>query len=61
MRAPIEEAQRNVLDAAGALLAQSTAALAQSVHDAAGGAAEILLLAHAYQAATDHHLQHPPL
>ena len=45
MRAPIEEAQRNVLDAAGALLAQSTAALAQSVHDAAGGAAEILLLA----------------
>ena len=45
MRAPIGEAQRNVLDAAGALLAQSTAALAQSVHDAAGGAAEILLLA----------------
>ena len=45
MRAPIEEAQRNVLDAAGALLAQSTAALAQSVRDAAGGAAEILLLA----------------
>ena len=34
-----------MLDAAGALLAQSTAALAQSVHDAAGGAAEILLLA----------------
>ena len=25
------------------------------------GEAEILLLAHAYQAATDHHLQHPPL
>ena len=45
MRAPIEEAQRNVLDAAGALLAQSTAALAQSVRDAAGGEAEILLLA----------------
>ena len=45
MRAPIDEAQRNVLDAAGALLAQSTAALAQSVRDAAGGAAEILLLA----------------
>ena len=45
MRSPIDEAQRNVLDAAGALLAQSTAALAQSVHDAAGGAAEILLLA----------------
>ena len=45
MRAPIDEAQRNVLDAAGALLAQSTAALAQSVRDAAGGEAEILLLA----------------
>ncbi len=45
MRSPIDEAQRNVLDAAGALLAQSTAALAQSVRDAAGGAAEILLLA----------------
>ena len=25
------------------------------------GEAEILLLAHAYQAATDHHLQHPTL
>ncbi len=45
MRAPIDEAQRNVLDAAGAFLAQSTAALAQSVRDAAGGEAEILLLA----------------
>ena len=45
MRSPIDEAQRNVLDAAGALLAQSTAALAQSVRDAAGGEAEILLLA----------------
>ncbi|MEC7951757.1 MAG: DUF2460 domain-containing protein [Pseudomonadota bacterium] len=45
MRAPIDEAQRNVLDAAGALLAHSTAALAQSVRDAAGGEAEILLLA----------------
>ncbi|MBX7481465.1 DUF2460 domain-containing protein [Qipengyuania qiaonensis] len=45
MRAPLNPAQRNVLDAAGVLLAQSTAALAQSVRDAAGGTAEILLLA----------------
>ncbi len=45
MRAPLDQAQRDVLDAAGALLAQSTAALAQSVRDAAGGEAEVLLLA----------------
>ncbi|RXZ64879.1 DUF2460 domain-containing protein [Pelagerythrobacter rhizovicinus] len=45
MRAPLDEAQTALLDQAGALLAQSTAALAQAVRDAAGGEAEILLLA----------------
>ncbi|WP_338446653.1 DUF2460 domain-containing protein [Pelagerythrobacter marensis] len=45
MRAPLDSAQTALLDEAGALLAQSTAALGQAVRDAAGGAAEILLLA----------------
>ncbi|USA39025.1 DUF2460 domain-containing protein [Pelagerythrobacter marinus] len=49
MRAPLDGAQTALLDDAGALLAQSTAALGQAVRDAAGGAAgggaEILLLA----------------
>ena len=45
MRAPLDEAQKALLDAAGALLSTSTAALAQAVRDAAGGEAEVLLLA----------------
>lgn len=49
MRAPMDESQLALLDAAGAVLAQSTAALAQAVRDATlnsgGGEAEILLLA----------------
>ena len=45
MRAPLDEAQKALLDQAGALLAASTAALAQAVRDAAGGEAEVLLLA----------------
>ncbi len=45
MRLPLDQGQRDLLDAAGALLAASTAALAQAVRDAASGAAELLLLA----------------
>ncbi len=45
MRAPLDQAQRDLLDAAGTLLASSTAALAQAVRDAASGPAELLLLA----------------
>lgn len=46
MRAPLDPAQLALLDQAGALLAASTADLAQAVRDAAGQAeAEILLLA----------------
>ena len=45
MRGPMDPSRLALLDAAGAILAQSTAALGQAVRDAAGGAAEILLLA----------------
>jgi len=45
MRAPLDEAQKALLDQAGALLAASTAALAQAVRDAASGPAEVMLLA----------------
>ena len=45
MRAPLSAAQIDVLDDAGALLAASTAALANAVRAAANGTAEILLLA----------------
>ena len=45
MRAPLDEDQTALLDAAGAVLSQSTAALAQAVRIAAGGEAEVMLLA----------------
>lgn len=45
MREPLSGAQRDVLDAAGALLASSTAALTAAVREAATGPAEVLLLA----------------
>ena len=45
MRQPLSPGQTAVLDAAGALLAQSTAALGQAVRNAAAGPAEVLLLA----------------
>lgn len=49
MRGSLTPAETGLLDAAGALLAQSTASLAQAARDAAaqsgGGAAEVLLLA----------------
>lgn len=53
MRGPLNAAQKALLDQAGAILAQSTAALTQAVRSAAGGAgagsgtgtAEVLLLA----------------
>lgn len=45
MRQPLSAAQKTVLDQAGALLAASTAALADAVRAAAAGSAEILLLA----------------
>lgn len=45
MRQPLSPTQTAVLDEAGALLAASTAALAQAVRDAATGPAEVLLLA----------------
>lgn len=45
MAAPLTAAQTALLDAAGALLAQSTAALATAVRTAAGGPSEVLLLA----------------
>lgn len=44
MRAELTLAQTNLLDAAGALLAQSTADLANAVRQAASGPAELLLL-----------------
>lgn len=44
MRQPLSPAQTGVLDQAGALLAASTAALAQAVREAATGPAEVLLL-----------------
>lgn len=45
MTATLTQAQKDLLDAAGAILAQSTANLAQAVRDAANGDAEVLLLA----------------
>jgi len=45
MRAALDTAQTDLLDAAGTLLTASTADLAQAVRDAAGGQAEVLLLA----------------
>ena len=45
MRAPMDQAQRDYLEFAGSVLADSTAALGQAVRDAASGTAEILLLA----------------
>ncbi len=45
MRQPLDGGQRALLDASGTLLAQSTAALADAAREAAGGEAEILLLA----------------
>lgn len=45
MRQPLDAAQTAVLDAAGTMLAASTAALADAVREAARGPAEILLLA----------------
>ena len=45
MRADLDASQTDLLDEAGALLAASTAALAQAVRDAAAGEAEVLLLA----------------
>lgn len=47
MRQPLGAAQTAVLDAAGVLLAQSTAGLTQAVRTAAGGPSELLLLAFA--------------
>ena len=44
LRAPLDAAQRALLDAAGQVLAASTRALADAVRDAAQGSAEILLL-----------------
>ncbi|MGD9471773.1 MAG: DUF2460 domain-containing protein [Novosphingobium sp.] len=45
MRAPLDAARLALLDAAGALLAQSTADLATAIRSAASGPAEVLLLA----------------
>lgn len=45
LRAALDASQIALLDAAGALLAQSTSDLAQAARDAAAGPAEILLLA----------------
>ncbi|UIP07141.1 DUF2460 domain-containing protein [Erythrobacter sp. SDW2] len=45
LREAMTASQLDLLDAAGALLAQSTAALTQAVRDAASGPAEVLLLA----------------
>lgn len=45
MRNPLDIAQTDMLDQAGALLAASTAAVTQAVRDAASGPAEMLLLA----------------
>ncbi|MBY6127184.1 DUF2460 domain-containing protein [Qipengyuania aquimaris] len=45
MRAPMNDAQKALLDRAGQALSDSTDALAQAVRDAATGAAEVMLLA----------------
>ncbi|EDL49050.1 DUF2460 domain-containing protein [Erythrobacter sp. SD-21] len=45
MRAPLDEAQKRLLDRAGDALAASTGELAQAVRDAASGPAHVLLLA----------------
>lgn len=45
MRAPLDTAQTDLLDQAGAILAQSTADVTQAVRGAANGPAEVLLLA----------------
>ncbi|MDZ4308363.1 DUF2460 domain-containing protein, partial [Allopontixanthobacter sp.] len=45
MRAPLDSAQTQLLDQAGAALAGSTAGLTQAVRDASAGPAEVLLLA----------------
>ena len=45
MRAPLDAARTALLDAAGAVLAQSTAALTAAVRQAASGPSEVLLLA----------------
>ena len=44
MRQPLDAAQMALLDTAGAMLAASTAALAQAVRDAASGGAEVMVL-----------------
>ncbi len=55
MRAPMSQAQTGLLDAAGVLLSNSTAALAQAVRDAASGPAELLLLIFHADAARPRH------
>ncbi len=45
MRGPLNAAAKSLLDAAGVLLAQSTAALTKAIRAAAQGSAEVLLLA----------------
>ena len=45
MRGPLSAPQKALLDAAGTLLAQATAALTQTVRQAAAGPSEVLLLA----------------
>lgn len=45
MRSPLGQAQTDLLDQAGALLAQSTAALTSAIRAAANGTTEVLLLA----------------
>ena len=45
MRSPMSDAQKRLLDRAGEVLSNATAALAQAVRDAASGEAEVLLLA----------------
>jgi uncharacterized protein (TIGR02217 family) len=47
LSSPLSDGQRNLLDAAGALLAQSTADLTQAIRDVAGGTADVRLLAFA--------------
>ena len=44
MRLPLSQAQKDLLDRAGAALAASTATVAQAVRTAAAGAAEVMLL-----------------
>lgn len=45
LRAPLDQAQLDLLDQAGSLLAQSTADLTAAIRNAASGPAEVLLLA----------------